>query len=307
MLRLHHRLAWHLRTHHGIVTAPELEVLAVPLKDVRRLARAGVLERFVRGAWRLSATPRTFEHRVAAACASHPTAIAAFTTAARIWKLRGAETEQIHVLVYGDAHPRPPGAVVHQCYRIDECDVVVRADGTRVTSPARTVFDLAAVLTDRQLEAVIEQFIDRELCTYAELVDVGRRLRRRGRTGSARFGRVLASRPAQVAPAGSRLELRLEHALLDAGLPRPERQHVFVLPNGQRIRADFYWHDRKVVVEVDHSTWHAGRLAATQDKRRDRLLLARFAVTTVRVTEDDIRHRLPLVVDEVARVLARSA
>jgi hypothetical protein len=35
--------------------------------------------------------------------------------------------------------------------------VIDQGDGIRVTSPVRTAFDLAAMLTDHQLESVFEQ------------------------------------------------------------------------------------------------------------------------------------------------------
>ena len=303
MFRLDDNLAHHLRAHHGVVEGRALDALGIPMGQMRRLARAGVLTRVSSVAWRLTATPRTFEHRIATACATHPSAAAAFTTAGRLWGLRGMGPEAVHILVPGDAHPAQDDAELHQCYRIDECDIIERADGIRVTAPARTAFDLAAVLTDHQLESVIEQLIERRLCTFDQLVDVGRRLRQRGRTGSARFGRVLDSRPAGLMPVGSDLELRLERAILAAGLPRPVRQHPMTLPTGRRIRIDFYWPEYRLAVEVDHITWHGGRAAATADKGRDRML-ARLGIRTLRVTEDDVADQLHAVVYDIARVLA---
>jgi very-short-patch-repair endonuclease len=306
MLRLHHRLAQFLRTHHGVITQHDLDELGVPMRHIRRLVRARVLERIGPAAWRLTAVPRTFEHRIAAACAIHPKATAAFTTAGRLWNLRGTGREAIHILIPGDARPSPIYGVIHHCYHVDDDDVIDRGDGIRVTSPVRTAFDLAAVLTDYQLESVFEQLIERELCTIAALAETGRRLRQRGRTGSARFGRVLESRPAILEPVDSDLELRLERAIVARGLPRPVRQRRLVLPNGSRPRADFYWPAQRLVVEVDHFTWHGGRVKATADKRRDRLL-ACMGVRTLRVTDDDIAHQLEFVVDDIARVLALAA
>ncbi|MDQ1423806.1 MAG: hypothetical protein QOD72_1304 [Acidimicrobiaceae bacterium] len=306
MFRLHHRLSQFLRTHHGVVVQHDLDHLAVPPRHIRRLVHAHVLERIGPAAWRLTATPRTFEHRVAAACAVHPKATAAFTTAGRLWNLRGTGREAIHILIPGDARPSPVYGVVHHCYHVDDDDIIDRGDGIRVTSQIRTAFDLAAVLTDQQLESVFEQLIEREVCTVADLAETGRRLRQRGRTGSARFGRVLESRPASIKPVGSDLELRLERAVIAGGLPRPLRQRTIRLPNGSAARADFFWPAQRLVVEVDHFTWHGGRASATADKRRDRLL-AGVGMRTLRVTDDDIAERLDLVVDDIALVLALAA
>ena len=47
----------------------------------------------------------------------------------------------------------------------------------------------------------------------------------------------------------------------------------------------------KLAVEVDHVTWHGGRLDAQRDKLRDREL-TRLGWTVVRVTDEDIDRRL---------------
>jgi very-short-patch-repair endonuclease len=306
MFRLHQRLAQFLRSHHGVVSQPDLERLAVPRRHIRRLVRARILERVGPAAWRLTATPRTLEHRVAVACAVHPRAVAAFTTAGHLWGLHKMGNPTIHIIIPGDAHPEPRYGTRHHCYHVDDEDVIERGDGIRVTTPTRTVFDLAAVLSDPQLESVIEQLLDRRLTTIAALAATGVRLRQRGRTGSARFGRVLESRPATREPVGSNLELRFERAIINRGLPRPLRQQPFAVPNGQRIRVDFYWPAQRIVVEVDHHTWHDGRTAANTDKRRDRLLAA-LGLRSLRVTDDDINHRLDIVIDEIAHVLHHAA
>jgi very-short-patch-repair endonuclease len=306
MFRLHHRLAPFLRSHHGVVSQPDLDRLAIPRRHIRRLVRARILERVGPRAWRLTATPRTFEHRVAVACAVHPRAVAAFTTAGHLWGLRNMGSPTIHIIIPGDAHPEPRYGTRHHCYHVDEEDIIERGDGIRVTAPSRTVFDLAAVVTDRQLESVIEQLLDRRMTTIASLVATGVRLRQRGRTGSARFGRVLESRPATREPVGSHLELRFEHAILDRGLPRPLRQQPITLADGRQIRVDFYWPVQRLVVEVDHHTWHVGRTAANTDKRRDRLL-AVHGLRSLRVTDDDINHRLESVIDDIAHVLRQAA
>ena len=79
-------------------------------------------------------------------------------------------------------------------------DVVERPDGIRITSPPRTVFDLAAMIDDERLESIIEQVVHDGLATIPTMVATGVRLRQHGRGGSARYGRVLQSRPAWLKP-----------------------------------------------------------------------------------------------------------
>ena len=134
------------------------------------------------------------------------------------------------------------------------------------------------------------------------LRDLGSRLCRQGRNGSERFRRVLDMRPEWWTAVDTDLELRLEQAIVDAGLPRPIRQFEIALPDGSDIHPDFYWPDPPTALEVDHSSWHGGREQQTYDKWRDRQL-TRVGVRPMRVSEDDIRFRLETVTADLAAVL----
>src|SRR5439155_10620091 len=134
-----------------------------------------------------------------------------------------------------------PGTVVHWSHRIDPVDIVERPDGTRVTSPPRTAFDLAWRLNDDRLASVLEQLLHEQMCTIPTLFATGRRLGERGRNGSDRFARVIQSRPAWMRPVASDLELRFERAVMAARLPRPLRQPAITLPDGRVVHPDFLW------------------------------------------------------------------
>jgi len=194
---------------------------------------------------------------------------------------------------------------MHRSHRIDNVDMVDRPDGIRLTSPPRTCFDLASIVSDARLESVIEQVVHEGTVTLPTLFSTGHRLRQRGRKGSARYRRVLANRPAWLKPVGSDLELQLERALIAAGMPRPLRQHALTLPDGQVIHPDFYWPEQREIVEVDHVTWHGGREASAYDKRRDRLV-RRLGIGTTRVSDSDIRNHLASVVVDISSLLRRT-
>ena len=297
--------AW-LSSHHGVVTRADLLRLGLTSEQIKRLVRERVLVPYVPGVYRLAAAPQTTEQAMVLACAVGPDVVVSHVSAGRMWGLRRLGTdERVHVLIGGPVNRTIPGAVIHRCHRIDPLDVVERVDGIRVTSPPRTCFDLAWWLTDERLESVIEQVIHDGKATLPTLFSTGHRLRARGRNGSARYRRVLESRPAWLKPVDSDLELQLERALIGAGLPRPVRQHALQLPTGEIIHPDFYWPDRREIVEVDHVTWHGGRESATYDKRRDRAL-RRLGIGTTRVTDSDIRDHLTSVVADIAALLQRS-
>jgi len=298
-------IAW-LAAHHAVISHGELARLGVSPRQVQRLLREGQLVSYSRGVYRLAGAPATPAQAAALACAAGSDVAVSHLSAGRIWGLRrlGAD-RRLHVLIGGPAHRNLPGAVVHRCHRIDATDVVERPDGIRVTSPPRTVFDLASMLDDDRLESVIEQVLHDGLGTIPTLFAIGTRLRQRGRDGSARFGRVLHSRPAWLKPVGSDLELVLERAIVAAGLPRPIRQHPIRLHTGEVIHPDFYWPAEAEALEVDHVTWHGGKLDLTEDKRRDRMLRL-LGIHTTRVTDTDVRTRLPAVISDLRTILQRT-
>ncbi len=57
-------------------------------------------------------------------------------------------------------------------------------------------------------------------------------------------------------------------------------------------------------VEVDHVTWHGGRLAAQRDKWRDRQLM-RIDWVVVRVTDEDLEQRFNSTVADLVEIHRR--
>jgi very-short-patch-repair endonuclease len=291
-----------LASHHGVIKTADLYRLGVTPRQLERLLRSKVLIGYVRGVFRLAGAPQTTEQAMALACAVGPDVVVSHVSAGRVWGFRRLGGDQrLHVMTKGPAHRTIPEAVMHRCHRISAGDVVERPDGVRITSPPRTCFDLASVLSDERLESVIEQVINDGKATLPTLFSTGHRLGERGRKGSARYRRVLHRRPAWLKPVDSDLELQLERALVAAGLPRPLRQHPLQLPTGEIIHPDFYWPDEREIVEVDHVTWHGGQ-AAAYDKRRDRRV-RRLGIGTTRVTDIDIRDDMATVVADIGRLL----
>jgi len=295
-----------LSTHHGVVTKRELETLGVTRHQLNRLLRDRVLVPYVPAVYRVAAAPVTMEQAAALACATGLDVVVSHVSAGRHWGLRslGPDT-RLHIQISGQNHRRLRNVVIHRTYRVDPEDVVEQLDGIRYTSPPRTVFDLASVLSDERLESVIEQVLHDGLAAMLTLLATADRLRQRGRRGSARMGRVIASRPAWLKPVDSDLELTVERAILAAGLERPLRQHPVWLPSGEMFRLDFYWPDELEALEIDHITWHGGKRDQTADKRRDRLL-RRLGINTTRITDDDVRYRLPSIMSDLQSILARS-
>jgi very-short-patch-repair endonuclease len=88
-------------------------------------------------------------------------------------------------------------------------------------------------------------------------------------------------------------------------LSRALRQHTIVMPAGERVRVDFYSKPEAEVLEIDHVTWHGGKVDLTEDKRRDPLV-RRLGLHTTRVTDTDVRQRLDAVIDDLRVILTRT-
>ena len=179
-------------------------------------------------------------------------------------------------------------------------------DGLRVTTPARTLFDLGGVLDLEAHLSTLDDAYQRGLTTPAELREVFDELAGQGRRGSAALRDALAEIPPQSRPTMSAYELKLARALVDFGLSEPVRQHLIRLLDGSFVHVDLAYPDRRLAIGVDHSHWHAGMAATARDKARD-IQLARVSWETLRFTEDDIEHRLRGAVGAIRDVYARRA
>jgi very-short-patch-repair endonuclease len=155
----------------------------------------------------------------------------------------------------------------HRSNSLDPFDVW-RRDGILVTSPARTVLDLAADMSAKALRRMVRQAFADRILSVRQLHDVLARSPRH--PGAARLRALLAD---GYVPTRSELEDRALDLLAAAGIERPEVNPQLVL--GERaIEPDLLWRKRRLVVELDGATWHDDRFAREDDAERQALLEA---------------------------------
>ena len=99
-------------------------------------------------------------------------------------------------------------------------------------------------------------------------------------------------------PAGSGLELRVIKALERAGVGPLVRQYSLRLGDGTVIHPDGADPSIRWAIEVDHVTWHGGRLDAQRDKSRDRRARA-IGWQVDRVTDQELSASFETTVAEV--------
>jgi len=302
MLTWRRNLLERVAAQSGVVTLRHLRESGCDQRTVERLIAAGEYRAVLPGVFLSAAWPLGREQMKIAACARNPSAVLAFTTAGQEWGLRKMLDERVHVLVPHGASPVMDGVVVHRCRRIDAHDVVARGELIRVTSVARTLFDVGGVIGVAGVRSALENALDRELVTLDDVAECVQRLFHRRRPGSRQIQHVLKSKGEWSAAVQSDLENRVLRAIHRVGLPTPTIQHVVPLDDGTSVRFDFAWPHAKVALEVDHSFWHAGSAESRSDKRRDRRVAA-LGWVTLRITEDDVRAGLDACLADVRAAL----
>ncbi len=293
-------LAARVARRHGIVTSDELLADGHAISAVRYLTRHGALITVHRGVHRLATSPDTFSSRCAAVCAADPSAAITGVSAAALWEFRHVWRPQLpHVLVAHDRTPLVHGVVLRRSNVIDAGDVVDRPDGIRVTSPPRAWFECARDIDDERFERLTEWVLDHH-SNVPTLWRTAARLCAHGRPGSARVRRVMERRTDWQKPADSGLELRVLTALRRRGIELVQ-QHAVVLGDRSVIHLDGADPEIRWGVEIDHVTWHGGRLDAQRDKARDRA--ARLVGWQIeRVTDHDVADDMAGTIDELVRL-----
>jgi hypothetical protein len=196
-----------------------------------------------------------------------------------------------------------PGILVHQSTDISD-DEILEIKGLPVTSPERTIIDLAAVLKESRLDWILDRALAAGSVDLDRLGEVFAGLARRGKPGTVTTRRMLEKRDQTYMPPDTVLEQRLLEVILDSGLPRPTGQfHApWLTPTNGRV--DFAYPERELVIEGDSRKWHLLMKAFELDRQRDNLAqIAGWRI--LRFTWREIVDH-PEVVAETIRAALRS-
>ena len=209
------------------------------------------------------------------------------TSAARLWRLPCREDARVHVTVPGGGgRVKRPGIVVHRA-ALARPEAATR-EGIPVTSPARTLIDLADTEPRRSVERAIDE------AAYLRLDLTGLKPLH-GRRGSGVLAEVLANHGPGTTVTRSQLEEHFLALCRREGLRRPQ---VNKRINGYEV--DFHWRPQRLVVETDGLAAHGTRAAFEKDRLRDAALTA-AGWRVVRLTH----RRLTAEPDAVAALLRR--
>ena len=229
---------------------------------------------------------------MAAVLACGPAAALGYRSAAALWNLRRTDGDATDVVVATPGGRRRDGIAIHRHPGITAAELTTHR-GIPVTTPARTILDLAAFASDRRLKYALDQAELQELTDYPALDALARA--HPGHRGSTRLRRLLQTYEAGTARTRSGLEIAFLELCQRHGLPRPLVNHALLPAH----TVDFLFADQRVAVETDSWRWHRGRAAFERDRDRDAALAA-IGYRTLRFTDRQIEH----APDTVARALA---
>jgi very-short-patch-repair endonuclease len=249
------------------------------------------MQRLHQGVYLLGAAPPTRMARArAAVMACGPGTVVSHRSAAEMFGLLPETDRNLDVTVIGRNPHRQAGIRLHRPRALARHDVT-NMRGIPVTSVARTICDLAATESPREVEQAFQEALYRKIVTPGDLARI---LSREPRRKGAPVIRALLNEPRMTRSERERTLLKL---IDQAQLPRPltnVRLHGFLV--------DAYWPEHRLVLEFDGWRAHGHRHAFERDRKRDQIMLAN-ALRAMRVTDRHLEYEPVALVARIAQAL----
>lgn len=266
--------------HFGIASVAQLHALGVDRQHITRWLAEGRLYQLHRGVYAIGHLALGARSReLAAVLACGPDALQSHRSAAAAHNLI-RPTARIEVTA-------PRSRVGHDGFILHRSRCLEPQDRTEVrgiptTTVARTLVDLAEVVTHKQLADAVHQAEVQRLFDLNAVNEVQMRLS--GRTGRHLLSRVLSRYEPSPRLTRSEGEGRLLRLCEDHGLPMPETQVALA---GYEI--DCLWREAGLAVEFDGGAFHHTVRAYYDDRLRDRKLRV-AGIQVIRVTWQDLEE-----------------
>jgi len=285
------------RRQLGIVARWQLLNLGMSSKSIDGRIGHGHLHEVFRGVYVFGSRRISRKGRwMAAVLAGGEGAVLSHRSAARLWRLLPPASERIDLTCPPGRVVRRQGIVSHESEVWDD-EWLIR-DGIPITSPFRTIFDLAAIVEMRELERAFHEAEAREVTDRVSLPLLLERYP--GRRGARKVRALLGSR-APVAITRNDFEEAFL-ALVDAhGLLRP-RMNADLAIRGRFFEIDALWEEQRFAVELDSRSIHGTRKRFESDRQRDRILVAE-GWRTMRITWQQLQEEPEAIVGDLRLAL----
>ncbi len=287
---------------HGVVSRAQVLRLGGTQRMIQSRIRSELWESFHPGVYRLAGSPSSWRQSLMAAClACGAGAVASHRSAGALWPLPGFPEGPVELSILGVAR-RSRRFVVHRVTSLAAVDIT-ELSGIPVTTPTRTLIDIASVVPRDVVEEALDDALRRGLVTRARLRWRLDALSEKGRPGVGVIRALLDARPTEDSIPQSVFETRLLRLLKASGLPRPELQHQIRVGGRLIAIVDFAYPDVKLAIEAEGYRWHSGRTRWQRDLAR-RNSLTTLGWRVIHVTWDDLSGRPDGVTAAIRKGLA---
>ena len=267
------RIASLAAKQHGHITYQQLIALGLTRRQIALRIKKGQLIPVHRGVYAVGhPRPEGIARAAAAVLACGPDAVLSHLSAAAVWGL-GTRWPTIHEVTV-PARRRPSGIWIHVHPILDSRDIR-KHRGIRLTSPARTVLDIAPRQTDSGRQRAVSEAVLKKLMRTDHLADALNRYPHHP-------GASLLRHPAD--PTRSEFERRFPPFCKRHNLPTPQMNAQVV---GYEVDALFV--AERVIVELDSWEFHKDRRAFERDRERDAATLLADHVT-IRITSERFKN-----------------
>jgi very-short-patch-repair endonuclease len=262
------RIAAIARAQLGLITREQVvRDLGISSHTLRDWVEVRRLEPVRRGVYRVAGAPPDWRQSLlGAVLAAGPSAHVSFRSAACLFGFEGFDEGRIEITRFGRRPSAIDGVVVHES-AVFGPDHVHRLGPVPVTSVARTLCDLTAVVRPWAVERAVDEGLRRGLVSLAALRRVAEALEGRGRLRCTVMREILERRVPGYDAGESAPERRIATLLVRAGIPEPRLQHR-VRVGSRTYRIDLCYPDERIGIEYDGWDFHRGRQAFDTDRVR---------------------------------------
>jgi predicted transcriptional regulator of viral defense system len=266
---------------YGVISVRQLRALGLDCYWVRRRVQGGFLHHLYRGVYSVGLLQVSARGRyLAAVMACGPDAVLSHRCAADLWGLRPNASR---LEVTGPTNRAgPPGVQVHRTRMLAPQDFTIH-DAIPVTSVARTLLDLSAVVRPQELAKAIDRAERLRLFDLSAVNDVLERAN--GRRGA----RALRNAIAAYEPSTQKSELERRFKALLASTTEIPIPTFNAAVEGEKAthEVDAFWPQQRLAVQLDGFEFHRTRRDRERDADSDAdLELAGLRV--MRLTWDDV-------------------
>ncbi len=294
---------------HGVLARRQALAAGFPDGAIRTALRRGRWTRLHAGVYRVTLIPARREVEMAAVLACPAGAVISHHTAASLWDILplprsdrgrarrvrdGGVAPSVHLTVSRGRPRSRPQLRIHRSPGLTDAETTT-LQSVPITTPARTLLDLAADLDPLRLEQAVARAQRAGLCDLARLqdtMDVNPR-----RAGTAALRAILGQ---SGGPALTRSEAEARFlALLRTAELEPPRANRRV----EGYEVDFLWPAARLVVEIDGRAFHSSPDMFERDRGRDAALTG-AGYRVQRFTWLQITRKPQVVLVRVAQALA---